>query len=165
MTWPRIMRPVRPSPLLAIETRPMTLRDMQTVIAIENDCFDFPLSQEQFIELNRPPAFFTMVAESRSGVVGYATYQHARDELRLIHMAVDPFVRRRSVGRQIIDRMKYKLANQNREKLTAIVRETDVPAQLFFKSCGFVVVKVLHWRNADTDENEDAYVFEYHRPK
>ena len=56
-----------------------------------------------------------------------------------------------------------KLSSQRRSRITLEVRETNLAAQLFFRSAGFRAVSVLRAFYEDTPE--DAYLMQYrYRP-
>jgi ribosomal-protein-alanine N-acetyltransferase len=52
-----------------------------------------------------------------------------------------------------------KLSSHRRTKITLAVRETNLPAQLFFRSQEFKAVKVL--RGYYEDSGEDAFLMQY----
>ena len=52
-----------------------------------------------------------------------------------------------------------KLSSHRRTKITLAVRETNMPAQLFFRSQEFKAVKVL--RGYYEDSGEDAFLMQY----
>ena len=52
-----------------------------------------------------------------------------------------------------------KLSEQRRSKLTLEVRESNVPAQLFFRENGFRATSILH--NFYEETTEDAFSMEY----
>jgi len=55
------------------------------------------------------------------------------------------------------------LSQQRRTQIVTEVRETNLPAQKFFASCGFRAVSVVRGIYDDTDE--DAYVMRYTLPE
>jgi ribosomal-protein-alanine N-acetyltransferase len=68
-------------------------------------------------------------------------------------------VRRRGIGRQMIDKLLGKLSSQRRTRITLEVRETNLAAQLFFRQNGFKATSVLH--DFYDDSPEDAYLMQY----
>ena len=52
-----------------------------------------------------------------------------------------------------------KLSSDRRTRICLEVRETNLPAQLFFRNAGFRAIKVLHGFYNDTPE--DAYEMHY----
>jgi ribosomal-protein-alanine N-acetyltransferase len=64
----------------------------------------------------------------------------------------------------MIAKLIGKLSSQRRSRITLEVRETNLPAQLFFRTVGFRAVSVLRQYYADTPE--DAYLMQYrYRPE
>jgi ribosomal-protein-alanine N-acetyltransferase len=59
----------------------------------------------------------------------------------------------------MVSKLIGKLSSHRRTRITLEVRETNLPAQLFFRAQGFKGVKVL--RGFYEDSGEDAYVMQY----
>jgi ribosomal-protein-alanine N-acetyltransferase len=77
----------------------------------------------------------------------------------VLNFAVAEAYRRAGVGSQMIAKLAAKLSNQRRSRIILEVRETNLPAQVFFRENGFRAVSVLRSYYADTPE--DAYIMEY----
>jgi ribosomal-protein-alanine N-acetyltransferase len=60
----------------------------------------------------------------------------------------------------MISKLAGKLSSQRRNRIALYVRETNLPAQLFFRIVGFRAVEVL--REHFQDSGEDAYGMLYH---
>jgi ribosomal-protein-alanine N-acetyltransferase len=99
-----------------------------------------------------------MVCEHDDLVVGYMIYELHTRFLDLLSFATR--YRRRGIGRQMIDKLKSKLTSQRRSQIRTIVRETNLPAQLFFKANGFLATEVLK-NHYNEDTSEDAYFMQY----
>ena len=54
-----------------------------------------------------------------------------------LNFAVHEDFRRRGVGGQMIGKLIGKLSHQRRSRIMLEVRETNLPAQLFFRTLGF----------------------------
>lgn len=89
-------------------------------------------------------------------------YDLHQDRLQLLSLAIPRLYRRHSIGSQMIGKLIEKLSQQRRTTITAEIRETNLPAQLFFKSMGFRATGVL--RNYYEDTAEDAIAFVYELP-
>jgi ribosomal-protein-alanine N-acetyltransferase len=59
----------------------------------------------------------------------------------------------------MIEKLVSKLAHQRRTRIVLEVRETNLGAQLFFRSLGFKATGVL--RNFYEDSTEDAFMMQY----
>jgi [ribosomal protein S18]-alanine N-acetyltransferase len=59
----------------------------------------------------------------------------------------------------MIEKLVGKLSSQRRTRISLEVRETNLPAQVFFRSGGFKATNVLH--EFYDDSPEDAYLMQY----
>ena len=137
----------------------MVRRDLPEVIAIEQTCFEFPWSEEDFLDCLRQRNCIGMVAEHEGHVVGFMIYEVPKNRIHLLNMATAPEHRRRGVAGQMVQKLIGKLANQKRSKIVLEVRETNLPALLFFRTIGFRATNIL--RNFYEDKQEDAYLMQY----
>ena len=134
-------------------------RDMDAVLAIEKACFEFAWTEEDFLCCLRQRNCIGMVAERGGLVVGFMLYELHRTMLRIMNFAVEPHFHREGIGSAMVARLIDKLSQQRRRTIEAMTRETNLPAQLFFRSQGFRAVEVVRGYYDDTDE--DAYQFEF----
>lgn len=120
----------------------MIRRDMPEVLAIEKASFDVPWTEDEIIKMLRQRSVIAQVVECRGEVVGFCIYELQKHRLEIINLAVKPDCRRLGVGRAVIDKLAQKLALKRRNRLCMLVRETNLPAQLFLKAVGFVATAV-----------------------
>ena len=147
-----------------VHIRWMIRRDMPEVLAIESQSFEFPWSEEDFINCLRQRNCIGMVAEHDERVVGFMIYELNKTRIRVLNFAVAEAFRRHGAGSQMMAKLIGKLSSQRRSRVTLEVRETNLPAQLFFRATGFRAVSVLRQFYADTPE--DAYLMQYrYRPE
>ena len=142
-----------------VHIRWMIRRDMPAVLAIEEQCFEFAWTEDDFIRCLRQRNCIGMVAEQDDQVVGFMIYELHKNRLHVINFAVAQQVRRQGVGRTMVGKLLSKLSHERRNRIMLEVRETNLDAQLFFKQIGFRAVSVLRDFYDDTDE--DAYVMQY----
>jgi ribosomal-protein-alanine N-acetyltransferase len=142
-----------------VHIRWMIRRDMPEVLEIESECFEFPWLEEDFIRCLRQRNCIGMVAECDDRVVGFMIYELNKTRIQVLNFATAAAYRRRGVGSQMIGKLIGKLSTGRRTRVTLEVRETNLPAQLFFRESGFRAVSVL--RNYYNDTPEDAYVMQY----
>jgi ribosomal-protein-alanine N-acetyltransferase len=142
----------------------MIRRDMPGVLAIEaaffgKDAWD----EEAFLRCLRRRNCIGMTVEEKDTerVIGYMVYELHKAKLHVINLAVEPRSFRQGVGRVMIDKLVSKLSNQRRNRISVDVRERNLGAQLFFKSCGFQAVRV---DRGYFEGEEDAYRMVYHLP-
>ena len=144
---------------LQVHIRWMIRRDMPEVLEAENQSFEFPWNEEDFLRCLRQRNCIGMVAEHADRVVGFMIYELHKTRLHILSFAVAPAFRRRYVGKQMLKKLVGKLSGQRRTRILLEVRETNLAAQLFFKTSGFRAVSVL--RSFYEDTPEDAYVMQY----
>jgi ribosomal-protein-alanine N-acetyltransferase len=137
----------------------MIRRDMMEVLEIENQSFEFPWSEDDFIRCLRQRNCIGMVAEHDERVAGFMIYELHRNRLHILNFAVAPEFRRKGVGHQMVEKLIGKLSSQRRSRIMLEVRETNLAAQLFFRSLGFRAISVL--RDFYVDTTEDAYLMQY----
>lgn len=146
-------------PKLQVQIRWLIRRDMVDVLRIEQDSFEFAWSEEDFLSCLRQRNCIGMVAEHDQQIVGFMIYELHKSRLNVLNFAVASEYRRQSVGTQMGQKLIDKLSQQRRNEILLEVRETNLPAQLFFKNHGFRAVKIL--RSHYDDTTEDAYVMRY----
>lgn len=137
----------------------MIRRDMPEVLKIERESFEFNWTEEDFLACLRQRNCIGMVAEHDNHVVGFMIYELHKTKLHILNFAVAPAFRRLAVGTQMIEKLINKLSQQRRQEIVLEVRETNLPAQLFYQAQGFRAVSVL--RSHYADSAEDAYVMHY----
>lgn len=148
-----------------IQMRWVIRRDVPEILAIETDSFEFSWSEEDFLRCLRQRNCIGLVAETLSAdgqggnIVGYVMYELLKDQIHVHNFAVDRKHRRQGIGRKMLSKLVSKLTSHRRHKISLDTRESNLPAQLFFSSCGFMAISVLRSHYGDTDE--DAYHFVY----
>ena len=92
-------------------------------------------------------------------VVAFMIYELHRARLHMINFAVARPHRRLGIGTHMMEKLCGKLTADRRSRVVLEVRETNLPAQLFFRQLGFRAVSVL--KDFYQDTTEDAYLMEY----
>ena len=142
-----------------VHIRWMIRRDMPEVLQIEQESFEFAWTEEDFLRCLRQRNCIGMVAEQGDKVVGFMIYELHKTKLHILNFAVQGPARRHSVGAQMVAKLVSKLSSHRRTRITLEVRETNLAAQLFFRSQDFRAVRVL--RAYYEDSGEDAFLMHY----
>ena len=142
-----------------VHIRWMIRRDMPEVLNIEHASFEFPWCEEEFLRILRQRNCIGMVAELGERIVGYMIYELHRNKIHILDLATHPDLRRQGVGRQMVDKLVSKLSSQRRNRIGLYLRETNLPAQFFFRVAGFRADRVVREHFPDT--GEDAYEMLY----
>lgn len=146
-------------PKVDVQIRWMIRRDMPEVLDIENHCFEFAWTEEDFLCCLRQRNCIGMVAERQERIIGFMIYELLKHQLHVLNFAVAPWTRRQGVGYQMVDKLVHKLSQQRRHEILLEVRESNLAAQLFFREQGFFATSVLRGYYEDT--TEDAYQMRY----
>ena len=142
-----------------VHIRWMIRRDMTEVLRTEHESFDFAWTEEDFLKCLRQRNCIGMVAELDERVVGFMIYELHKNKLHVLNFAVHPDFRRKGVGTQMVAKLVGKLSSHRRTRIPLAVRETNLPAQIFFKSVSFCATKVM--RKYYEDSGEDAYLMNF----
>jgi ribosomal-protein-alanine N-acetyltransferase len=145
---------------LRVHIRWMIRRDMAEVLRAEHDSFDYSWTEDDFLRCLRQRNCIGMVAEHDERVVGFMIYELHKTKLHVLNFAVAPEWRRSGIGTQMVMKLVGKLSSHRRTKISLAVRESNLPAQVFFRSQGFIASKVM--RSYYEDSGEDAYLMNYH---
>jgi ribosomal-protein-alanine N-acetyltransferase len=142
-----------------VHIRWMIRRDMPEVLQTEQESFEYSWTEEDFLRCLRQRNCIGMVAEQGERVVGFMIYELHKAKLHILNFAVHPQFRRLGVGSQMVAKLISKLSSHRRTRITLEVRETNLPAQLFFRTQGFKGTRVL--RAFYEDSGEDAFLMQY----
>jgi ribosomal-protein-alanine N-acetyltransferase len=137
----------------------MIRRDFPEILEIEHESFEYPWNEEAFISCLQQRNCIGMVAEDGDRVLGYMVYELHKTKLAILNFAVSPSHRRQNVGLSLVAKLITKLSFERREKLSIRIRETNLDALCFFRTCGFVADALLPEFFEDTDE--DAILMHY----
>lgn len=137
----------------------MIRRDMREVLEIENGSFADVWSEEDFLKCLRERNCIGMVAERGEKVVGFMIYELHKTKLSILNFAVHPAWRRMGVGETMVVKLKSKLASHRQPRISVIVRDVNLSAQLFFRNQGFFATEVL--RRHYQDSGDDGYKLVY----
>ena len=144
---------------IRVHIRWMIRSDMQEVLQIEQGSFEHYWTEEDFMNCLRQRNCIGMVAEIGEQVVGFMIYELFKTRLNVLNFAVHPQFRRMGIGEQMMNRMISKLSTNYRTRIVLNVRDSNLPAQLFFREQGFKAVYVH--RNMFCDFGEDGYEMRY----
>jgi ribosomal-protein-alanine N-acetyltransferase len=100
-----------------------------------------------------------MVAEAGDSVVAFMIYELHRARLHVLNFAVARSHRRLGVGTRMMQKLIGKLTPDRRSRIVLEVRETNLPAQLFFREMGFRAISLL--KDFYQDTTEDAYLMHF----
>jgi [ribosomal protein S18]-alanine N-acetyltransferase len=137
----------------------MRADDLDSVVAIERASFTMPWSRGAFLyEMEKNRVARCLVMRDGASVVAYLCLWEIGDELHVTNIAVDPAVRRKGIGRSLLQGVLDD-ARQRGLRLVALeVRPSNIEARALYESFGFRVVG--RRRGYYYDTGEDALVME-----
>ena len=144
---------------MPVHIRWMVRSDMTDILDIEIGNFKNPWSEEDFLRCLRQRNCIGMVAEYGERVVGFMIYELHKDQIHVLNFSVRPDVRRRHIGKHMVNKLVRKLSQQRRNKILLEIRETNLDGLLFFRKQGFKAIDVL--RDYYADSTDDAIVMQY----
>ena len=149
---------------IRVHIRWLVNRDMAEVLDIEEESFEFPWTEEDYTRCLRSRNCIGMVAEYNDEVAGYMVYELSKNKIQLLNLATASRFRHCGVATQMVAKLIGKLSAQRRSRITFEIRETNLPAQLFFRTVGFRATQIL--KNRYDEMQEDAYLMQYrHTPE
>lgn len=142
-----------------ISVCPMTERDLEQVLAIENDAFPLPWTRNHFLDELKSPHSFPLVALGQDVVVlGYVCSMHLLDEGHILDVAVRKDFCGRRVGRLLVETALRMCREKGADFVSLEVRPSNVAAISLYLRLGFAEVGR---RKGYYENGEDALLMEY----
>ncbi|WP_419948186.1 ribosomal protein S18-alanine N-acetyltransferase [Candidatus Palauibacter sp.] len=121
--------------------RQLVEADLPQVVAIEEESFATPWSEQTFRNLiRRPDACLFSAVDEAERIVGYAAVWFAGREGELGDLAVAPDERRRGIGARLVDAVLAEARSRGARQIFLEVREGNRSAQGLYRSRGFEIV-------------------------
>lgn len=125
-----------------VTTRWLVRRDMPVIVSIENENFDFPWTENDFVDCLRSRNCIGIVAEVNQTVVGYMIYELHKTHFQLVNISVDKQFRRMGVAKKLVGLLTNKLEFGRRMSIYTMVAENNLGALNFLKSLGFIATSI-----------------------
>jgi ribosomal-protein-alanine N-acetyltransferase len=128
----------------AITIRPLeTAHDRACIFDIDRASFEKPWSDAELSACLRKPTVFCSLAVVAKKIVGFLIFEILQcSTIEIVLLAVEPFFRRRGVGRSLVESVAARLRPNMKSRLGATVRETNVDAIKFFMANDFHLVRL-----------------------
>jgi ribosomal-protein-alanine N-acetyltransferase len=145
--------------LAGLALRPMTIRDLAAVLAIEARCYGHPWSRGNFIDSLAAGYLAEVLEAPEPGLVGYFVAMPGADELHLLNLTVMPEWQGHGHGRRMLDALEAVCRQRHWPMLWLEVRASNQRALSLYRRRGFVEVAVRRdYYPASTLRREDAIV-------
>jgi ribosomal-protein-alanine N-acetyltransferase len=139
-----------------IRIEPFRPEDLDAIMEIEDCSFTAQWSRKSYGGLWPQKSIDVWVAWQGDELVGYYLVQTSKFEQELHTFAVKPELRRRGIGRLMMDHMLEKAKGRGVEFIYLQVRPSNQEAKELYKSLGFVGIGMR--RNYYRDNFENALV-------
>lgn len=146
------------SDALSLTSRKISIHDVDALLAIERQAFDFPWTRTEFEDCLLHKGCEGVLVERDGEPVGYMFYEIKNSSYRLLNCAVVTSQRRQGVGAFLLQGLLSKLDAQ-RKLVSCVVREGNVQAQLFLRKLGFLAQWIAKGFYSETDEDAYRMVF------
>ena len=137
--------------------RPLEAGDLSAVARVERFSFSVPWSEESLKMLTAPPNY-GFVATIGGEIAGYIGILGVLDELEVTNVATMPDLRRRGVGRALVNALLDYAREENFRRVTLEVRESNAPAIALYECIGFTPCGLR--KNFYTQPSENAIIYE-----
>lgn len=137
--------------------RPMTLEDIDGVMAVEMDAFQTPWSRSAFEEeLTQNRLARYLVAEADGAILGYAGTWLVINEAHVTNVAVSSQRRREGIGRLLMEHLMDLAVQNGSGSMTLEVRVSNEAARNLYRQLGFVEAGLR--KNYYSETKEDALI-------
>ena len=142
-----------------VVVRFMLMRDLDDILYIENNSFEYPWTKKELISVLGKHKSFGFIIEHDGAVAGYVLAEHNKHHIEILNIATHNDYRRNGVATKLIDALKIHLAPGQSRYIYCYVNECNLQAQLFLRANGFIASKIIHDKYSEYDR--DAYYMRY----
>ncbi len=141
------------------ELRPMTVADLDAVMAIEQLAYAFPWTRGNFIDSLAAGYLAWVLRVERGPVCGYVVAMNGVDEMHLLNITIAPTAEHRGHARHLLDELVGACAARMLSQLWLEVRQSNQRAFELYRRYGFRQVGLRRgYYPADGGRREDAIV-------
>jgi len=138
--------------------RHMTLDDLDEVMRIEHESYEFPWSRTIFGDCLRA-GYICTVALSNDRVCGYGLMSHGAGECHVLNLCVEPAARRDGNGTAILDFLVHAARGLGIGTAFLEVRASNTGAVDLYERYGFCETGVRSGYYPHKNGREDALIF------
>jgi ribosomal-protein-alanine N-acetyltransferase len=126
------------------QIRAAQLADVAELAQLEPRCFSDPWSAMGFREMLSAPYILGLVAEKKSGIIGYLIARVVEDEGEILNIAVAPESRRKGIGARLLESALDGLKSRGVRSVFLEVRVSNQAAINLYLAKGFRPVGQRH---------------------
>ena len=131
-------------------------QDAAELAEISREALVYAWSEQDFLDSFQNPNAKVIICEEERVLLGYAVLYHAADEGEVASVGVRHSVRRRGIGRSLLQALLEQGQEQGVGRFFLEVRESNEPAQKLYETMGFLRVGVR--KDFYDHPQEDAFL-------
>lgn len=139
--------------------RPMSLEDVEAVVAIENEIYPFPWSYGNFRD-SLAAGYSCWIHEFSGLVIGYAVMMMAADEAHLLNLGIAADWQGRGMGRRFLLHLIRLAREYHAASMFLEVRPSNIAARRLYATAGFREIAVRRRYYPAENGREDAILME-----
>nr|WP_321257229.1 ribosomal protein S18-alanine N-acetyltransferase [uncultured Pseudodesulfovibrio sp.] len=137
--------------------------DVQDLIDLEAQCFEYHWTREQFLLGLSKKAFRVFGVRSEEVLAGYIAFSLIEDEMEILNLAIRPEFRRHGLAALLLAD-SFRVCEENNIKKSFLdVKVSNEPALSLYRKFGYKKIGVRKRYYPDT--KEDALLFRYDFPQ
>ena len=123
-----------------LDFAPMSVRDVEEVVRIENDAYPFPWTRGNFLDslANRYDAWVLREVDGR--LAGYFLLMSAVDDVHLLNITVRPDLQGQGIGRYLLDKVCALAEAVGIHQILLEVRPSNQHALAVYHHAGFQMI-------------------------
>jgi ribosomal-protein-alanine N-acetyltransferase len=139
--------------------RPMTVADLDRVLAVEAASYSFPWSRGNFIDSLAAGYRTELRLDDQGGLLGYSVAMPGFEETHLLNLTVAPRHQRQGHARAMLQLLCEAARQRGDRKLWLEVRQSNDPARRLYERFGFAEMGLRRsYYPAPLGRREDAVV-------
>jgi ribosomal-protein-alanine N-acetyltransferase len=146
----------RPEPRI----RPLAERDLDPVVAIEREIYEFPWTLGNFRD-SLAAGYSCWAYHGADGLVGYAVMMIGAGEAHLLNLSIAPACQRRGYGRQLLEHLMGVARSYGASVLLLEVRPSNTAGRALYAAYGFEQVGIRREYYPARGGREDALLLTF----
>ena len=122
----------------AATSRPMTVLDLDTVLAIEAQCYSHPWTRGNFIDSLAAGYLAELRLSAEGECLGYWVAMPGVDEMHLLNLSVAPRHQRQGHAQAMLADLVQQARQRGDQQLWLEVRSSNTAARLLYRRVGFL---------------------------
>ena len=147
----------------SLRFRRMTLDDLELVMKVEHEVYEFPWSEKIFSDCIRV-GYYCWIGLQQHTVIGHAVISVAGDESHMLNLSIASTHQGKGYGRQFVDFLVNEARVKQAQTMLLEVRPSNVVAISCYNSAGFNEIGCRKDYYPAPTGREDALLFAKHIP-